>query len=251
MFGLFKSRKPLEPLDHERRKYFENNLLWLNQEFPEPPLHQRKIFTPTEQDFPIKWNHPEESARQALKIIAENMQLGCNEIELDFYDNGIKELNMGGSPIFLETDPETPEAAGLYHHKNDNGQYEISLSTEAIKRPDTLIATIAHELSHVKLLGQKGLEENDECLTDLATVFFGFGVFNANTAFQFYQASDRWGYSNLGYLKQEEWAYAIALLAFLRNEDEPAWSKYLNVTLKKDFERSLEYLVENEQFLFQ
>ncbi len=250
MFNLFKAKKPFEPLDYEQRKYFENNLLWLNQEFPEPPIEKRKVFRPTYIDFPIQWENSEENAKQVLRIVAENMQIDLNEIEIDFYDNGIKEINMGTSTIFLETDTDIPEASGFYHGKNQNGCYQISLDRGNLDKQSSVIATIAHELSHVKLLGQKNMEVNDEQLTDLATVFFGFGIFNANSAFQFFQQRDRWGSRNLGYLTQEEWAYTLALLAFIRYEDKPDWSEYLNATIKADFEKSINYILENEETIF-
>ncbi|MBI1184479.1 hypothetical protein GC194_09415 [bacterium] len=172
-----------------------------------------------------------------------------DEIELNFY-NSVKEINIGTSVVFMEADTENPEAAGFYHHEKVDGKYRISLDEALFERPYSLIATIAHELLHVKLLGEKKLEENDEMLTDFTTVFFGFGIFNANTSFQFYNQSDRWGYNNLGYMKTDEWAYALALYAFVRNEDEPEWKQYLNRTIKSDFDKCIRYMVDNENEMF-
>lgn len=244
------NRQSSEPLDSVLRKFFENNLLWLNQEFPDPPIKERKVFT-TLEDLNITKKVTEDKALQVLKLVATQMQLEPAEINLTFFENPTKEIDTGSSTIFLETDPETPEAAGLYHHKDENGIYTISLDAEILERPEAMVATLAHELAHVKLLGQLGLEENDEHLTDLATVYFGFGVLGANNAFQFYQTADRWGYRNLGYLKQEEWAYALALFAYIRYEDEPSWSPFLNKTIKKDFDRSLKFIQENTDKIFQ
>ncbi|MFN9800243.1 MAG: hypothetical protein ACK54P_09535, partial [Bacteroidota bacterium] len=127
MFNFFKSNKKYEPLDREHRKYFENNFLWLMQEFPELKIEDRRILTPTISDFPIKWNKSRDNAIEALKIISGNMDLDPNEIKVDFYDNGLKEINMGTSVIFLESDPENPEVAGLYHDEKVDGKYSISL----------------------------------------------------------------------------------------------------------------------------
>ena len=250
MFNFLKPNKKYEPLDKELRKCFEYNLLWLMQAFPDTKIEERKILTPTPSDFPIKWNRSRENAIEALNVICNNMNLDPNEIELDFYNNGLKEFNMGTSVIFLESDPENPDAAGLYHHEKVDGKYSISLDEALLEKPESLIATIAHELSHVKLLGEKKLEQNDEMLTDFTTVFFGLGIFNANCAFQFYKQNDRWGYSNLGYLKIEEWAYALALFAFIRHEDEPQWKAFLSKTIKSDFEKCLSYMIENEEEIF-
>lgn len=250
MFNLFKSKKHHEPLNYELRKYFENSFLWLMQEFPETKIEERKILVPTKEDFPITWNKSQENAYDALRIICHNMEIDPNEVEVDFYDNGIKEFDMGTSVIFIESDPDNPEAAGLYHHEKVNGKFQISIDQALIESPDSLIATIAHELAHVKLLGEKKLEENDEMLTDFTTVFFGLGIFNANMSFQFDRKTDRWGYRILGYLKVEEWVYALALLAFIRNEDNPSWKEYLSRGIKSDFEKSLKYMIENEKEIF-
>ena len=108
-----------------------------------------------------------------------------------------------------------------------------------------------HELAHAKLMGHAKMDYVDEYLTDLATVFFGFGIFNANTAFQFRQSNDGWSWSDLGYLKIDEWAYALALLAYLRKEKNPEWAQYLNPSVKKVFEKSAQFISENENSLFQ
>ena len=250
MFNFLKFNKKYEPLDYESRKYFEYNLLWLKQEFPEPKIVDRKVLTPTSTDFPINWNNSTDNAYEALEIICRNMQIDSNEIELDFFFTGLVEINMGNSVIFFESDPQDPKPAGIYHPDKLNGKIQISLDEALIEEPDSLIATIAHELAHVKLLGEKQLEYNDEFLTDFTTVFFGLGIFNANTAFNFRQNMDGWGYTNAGYLKIEEWAYGLALFAFLRFEDTPEWRSYLNKTVKNDFDKCLRYMIENEEEIF-
>ena len=77
-----------------------------------------------------------------------------------------------------------------------------------------------------------------------------WAFFNANAAFQFYNQTDRWGYRNLGYLDIEEWAYGLALFAFIRYEDNPDWKKYLSRTIKSDFNKCLQYLLKNEKDIF-
>ncbi|MCL2247002.1 MAG: hypothetical protein FWC10_07820 [Lentimicrobiaceae bacterium] len=246
--NLFK-KKNYEPLDYEWRKYLEQNICFLDGLFPEPTLDKRKVFLPTKTDFPIQWNSSKENVYEVVKIVAENMQINPNEIEINFYEEGLVEINMGGSTLFLENDTKEARTAGLYHGKNKTGKYEISINTNILNNPVQLIATVAHELSHVKLLGEKKADD-DEYLTDLATVFFGFGIFTANASFQFSQEKDRWVYNASGYLKHDEWGYALALFAFMRYEDNPEWITFLNPTIKKEFEKSIRYMIENESEIF-
>lgn len=250
MINFFKSKKIERPLNQELREYYEHNLLCLIHDFPEPKIEDRVVLTPTIEHFPIDWEENESDAYQALEYISNNMQIDPNTISLDFYDSAIKEFNMGNLVIFTEPDPENPEALGLYHLEKENGKYCISLNRELLKKPENLIATLAHELSHVKLLGEKELEFNDEKLTDFTTVFFGLGIFSANSAFKFTNEFDRWGYETAGYLTIEEWAYALALFAFIRHEDSPDWKQFLNITIRRDFEKSLNYMIDNENDIF-
>lgn len=56
------------------------------------------------------------------------------------------------------------------------------MALRELDEPEHMIATLAHEIAHIKLLGENRMEENDEIMTDLKTLFFGLGVFNANAA---------------------------------------------------------------------
>lgn len=251
MFNFLNRNKKFVPLNKELRGYFENNFLWLMQTYPQPPIEDRRILLPIKRDFPFQWDKTEEDcAYEALGIICENMQIDPAKVTLDFFSNGPTEIDMGTSVIFMQADPDSMQAGGLYHGEQLDGSFQISLEQSLLESPNSLIATLAHELAHVKLLGEKKIEENDEMLTDFATVFFGLGIFNANTAFQFYNQTDRWGYRNAGYLNIDEWAYALALSAFVRNEDNPEWGAYLTKTIKGDFEKCLRYMIENEDQVF-
>jgi hypothetical protein len=63
----------------------------------------------------------------------------------------------------------------------------ISYVPALLKRPDHLIATLAHELAHYLLATARESppceKEEGEFLTDLAAVYLGFGVFLANARF--------------------------------------------------------------------
>jgi hypothetical protein len=122
--------------------------------------------------------------------------------------------------------------SGLYAAESQ--KVRIRIDSSHLDDPESLVATYAHELAHAHLLGQgRILPDEPDCepLTDLATVFFGLGIFGANVAFRqesyFLGNHHATSQSRQGYLTVEQWAYALALFACLRGEQRPAWVRYL------------------------
>ncbi len=216
-------------------------------EFPETKIDERKILIPDTDDFPIQWNRKRTNAFEALEIVCQQMQISVDSIDLNIEEATIKEFDTGGSVIFLEPDNDAPQQ---YQGTNAAGKYIITINEDLLKKPNTLIACLAHEVAQVRLIEENRIDQSDGMLADLTTVFFGLGLFNANASFEFGQEFDRWGYNRLGYLKLDEWAYALAVFAFLRKEVNPPWEKHLSKTLTADFEKSMKYIVENETEVF-
>jgi hypothetical protein len=114
-------------------------------------------------------------------------------------------------------------AAGTFSAKTGNTVI-ITYEEKMLNEPMKLVSTLAHELSHY-LLASTSVplpvdKDEEEFLTDLTSVFLGFGVFMANTAFQFDQFNDGniqgWKTSRLGYLPENDLVYATAL--FIRRK---------------------------------
>jgi hypothetical protein len=91
-------------------------------------------------------------------------------------------------------------------------------------RPDTLVAVLAHETAHA-WRDVHALEVFDraaeELLTDLTTVYLGFGVLTTNAAWQFRASGDglssSWEKQETGYLDFRTFAYLLALVAHARD----------------------------------
>jgi hypothetical protein len=138
-------------------------------------------------------------------------------------------------------------AAG--HHRTRDGRSVIGIHDDQARRPMALVATVAHELGHALLLGG-GLitadREDHEPLTDLLTVYFGLGIFSANSAFEFSQeARGRYSYtstSRLGYLTEPMYGYGLARFAWLRGESRPSWARYLDTNPGTFLKRGLRFL---------
>ncbi|TKB24058.1 MAG: hypothetical protein E5W69_08365, partial [Mesorhizobium sp.] len=101
------------------------------------------------------------------------------------------------------------------------GAMTITYNPAIVPKPMKLITTFAHEICHPLLLSVSeeppGGSEMEEFATDLAATFFGFGIFNSNTAASFTQYRDTatgtqgWSFERQGYLSPAERAFALAL----------------------------------------
>jgi len=251
MFKGFK-KKAICPVPVEDVRWVRWAFSWLINNFGEELYDNKQILVPEYSSFPIQYNGQRESAEETLKIVAIQMDVLPEDIHLSIYAEGTNSIGTGGifqSEVFVEQ--QGGHSGGLYWGRNEeDNKYHIGLEQKVLRDPEEIVATLAHEIAHIKLLGEGRLTENDEPLTDLATIVFGFGIFNANAAFHFKNTFDSWGYKRLGYLSQMQWGFALAYWAYSRNDDNPDWIKYLSADLRSDFKKSMQYILENEQLIF-
>ena len=254
MFGLFSNKNDnVCPLDQEMRLWMENSFLWLATQFGQDTILSKKVLEPTPQDFPFRYDGSQTSLIKTAEIVAAQMDVNLEEVNLQTYDENIKAFDGEmGHRMFTEVDRDSKEklAAGLYFEINKNGKYDIFIEQQNLSQPENLVATLAHEFAHIKILGEKRLDFNDELLTDLTTVVFGLGIFNANASFRFYQGFDSWGHNSVGYLKQQEWGYALALYAYYKEEKSPGWVKHLTKNIQSDYKKSECYIYANQDKVF-
>ena len=85
-----------------------------------------------------------------------------------------------------------------------------------------------------------------EPLTDLATVFFGLGIFSANALLRDRSSHvgnwETWSTSRQGYLAAPVWGYALALFARLRDEAKPDGIHFLRPNVRSPCRGGLAYL---------
>jgi hypothetical protein len=254
MFNLFsKNKNPQCPIDNDQRLWMENAFLWIATQFGQDNIRNKPMLYPNPECFPIKYDGSVDSLLQTAEIVARQMEIDFSEINLATFKQNIQEFQGEfGHRLFTEVDKEASEklAAGLYFDKNESGKYDIFIEEKSLRDPEGLVAVLAHEFAHIKILGEKRLGQNDEFLTDLLTVAFGLGIFNANSSFKDFKTFDSFGHNSLGYLKQQEWGYALALYAHFREEDSPAWVRYLGSNIRSDFMKAQAYILANKEKVF-
>ena len=241
------------PVSERSRLWLENAFLLLLIFFGKENTQQRPVLTPHHSDFPIQYGGTEETAFDTMKIVAAQMEVPFDSIQLAFYDDEMREVSTGspfGGKIYLGALKEDQIASGVYLGQTEDGKYELWLNRKNLSEPESLVATLAHEIAHIKLLGENRIKENNEPLTDLTMVIFGLGIFGANVAFKTTQTFESYGWSSGGYLSQMEWGYALALFAHLRQEQSPKWINHLTTNVKSDFLLGQQFILANPDAVF-
>lgn len=236
MFGF---RAPRLPVTSEQKAWVDRRMDWLTQEFGESRLRAVRVIHPTPEFFPDPYHGKAEDLETMFRRVCEYMAVDSARIEPYLYCDEGPQLGPG---LHIERE----RAAGLYHHGDIA---RIGIEAAQLTDPMSLVATIAHELGHVLLLGDGRIsreEADHEPLTDLLTVFLGMGIFGANACFRDSAWSAAgwhgWRTSKLGYLPQPVWGYALALFALRRNEPSPDWLKHLRPDIRAPFKASRHHL---------
>lgn len=241
---MFWNKKGKLPITIEDKEWVEESLLFLRENFGTEHFDNLKTITPTKNFYNITFKGNEEDAEFILKRTMEIMSIEDSKINLVFFSD--QPIEMADGTILstpADINGSWKSAAGIYEEKND--EKTIYIEREQLKNTISLIATISHELSHLILLGENRIEENDEYLTDLTAIAYGFGIFIGNSKFQHstFQNSTNFGWqmSNQGYLPEQIIAYSMAWLSKHRKESTE-YKQYLNKTMGKYFSQSEEYL---------
>lgn len=231
-------------VDEETKQWLETCFQWLIDEFGEEGVRQTLVVLPTEEFFPDRFSTEEYDIRVLFKTVCEYMETDSRRFKLCFYEDEFDQLRR--KLPFHEGSHK--DAAGFYSESAD--KYIIGLQIQDPVNQENLIATMAHEIAHGKLLGERRIcadDENHEYLADMLTVFFGMGIFNANSAFNFSQFTSSltqgWQASRQGYLTEEMFGYALAMFAYVRGETSPSWTQHLKTNVRHYFKGSLKYLL--------
>lgn len=245
MFGWF---KPTCPVDPRAKRWIEERLDWLTDQFGLDVFTRRAVILPLEEFFPDPYNGGYDSVRTLLDRVCGYMDADPGNVELEIMDDREQLGLVNSDGHFL------PQAAGLYDEQED--KIVIHVAHSELHNPMAIVGTLAHELAHLRLLGEQRVDPeifDNELLTDLTVVFHGMGIFLANSPRIWRAGITTWpdtGERRSEYMTQPMLAYALAHTAWFRNDSKPAWMRALRPDARAPFKQSLRYLFEtrNSQF---
>lgn len=237
-------KKPL--LTEEDRLFQVECFKWLLTHFGGDDFYKKaQLVLPTRDYFPSIVDSEASAAQSTLKQV-------------------MKYAGMEEWPVTLQAQEEDPDQRvaptltvqnveqsplGTFS-MNEKNEATITYNPKITADPTQMVATFAHELAHY-LTGTApepppGGWENWEFATDIGATFLGFGIFQANAAFNFRQHASMdaigWQASGGGYLTEVEHSYALAIFLRLKGvEPEMAFS-HCDANVKGYLKRALDEL---------
>ena len=235
MFGWGKAECPVAA---QFRPWFDARARWLVESLGRDRTRNAVVMLPTQEYLPGAFDASDASIARLYEIVCRHMGVDPAVLRLELIEapsnhEMMRKLGLwdiGGTEHF---------AAGLY---DEQGHPRVRFDLGQDKGLISRVATLAHEVAHYVLLGEKrltGKEKDHEQVTEMTTVFLGMGLFNAN-GFLWQKPDGAFG--RLGYFDASHWAYTLALFAWFRGETKPAWAEHLRSDVRTPFERGLRFL---------
>lgn len=256
MFGF----SPKLPVTDEQRIWVDEGFKCLEKLLGRHRVLEAKVVEPTAEDFPDTYDKTPEALERLFSRVCTYMRVDRASIKLEVFPDETEELR----DLLPAWSAGGQGPAGVYLHAHqresktgdDDDRMVVAIRSSMMKDPLSLVATVAHELGHVILLGGDLMTpdmEDHEPMTDLLTVFLGLGIFAANSAARFKQFQNErkigWSTQRLGYLSERVFGYALARFATERGEVKPDWARHLSPNVKSDFKNSKRWLEQNPQFV--
>jgi len=252
---------PKRPLAAEEWEWQLAGFRWLLEEFEGLDKHRAGILaTPDGACFPDSKQTGDARAAELLAQIMTIADIADWPVRL-VLDDGEPELRAVSQMHALT--PETGWAMGTFQMVEDGAGgwlAEIVASRQQIGNEAALVATLAHEVAHYLLSSTErpvpGGEDCHELLTDLAAVFFGFGIFLGNAARFSHHTQGELGTQyggwfvagSQGYLCERALMTALAISETLAGRDPMAAAPYLKPHLAHDLTQATRYIAKRDIF---
>lgn len=241
MFGLFKT-KPLLESDQVDWQFQCFKWLLRNTGGMRVFHEEKNLIKPTEEFFPHGGNTQAELVESIFRQVKQHS--GMSDWPCRLQAQKADPSVIVAPTVVLQGAPSSP--LGSFACDSEKEEITITYNPASVSNPMSLISTFAHELAHY-LTGSfqeepPGGWENWEYATDVAAIFLGFGIFTANSCFNFSQYTSvdtqGWQTSRQGYLSEPEVLYAHAIFCCLMDLPAKESLQHLKSSLRGSFKQA-------------
>jgi hypothetical protein len=174
---------------------------------------QSPIVLPTAEFFPDVWRGDAPSVRRMLRRIMSYGGLGELGFEVELYDQGAEALHLHTEGVH-----HVDDAAAWFAGLDDDGTAHFGVASYHLDDPEALPGTLCHEVAHAYRARHQLTyfdDVEDELLTDLTTVFLGFGLLTTNLTHRYRRRHESPTHDSIeremgGYLSPVAMSFALA-----------------------------------------
>ena len=159
----------------ERREWLLDRLRRLIRRRGHRRFLRGRIFEPIDADFPDRWTPDRAGVGRLVQRLMRHAGLGRLPLDVRLADapRAVHAIDGDGRP------GSTSGAAAWFHGIEEDGRCRFGVDEGELRDPMTLVGVLSHEVAHAyrhHFVLQSETNEEEEQLTDLTTVFLGFGA---------------------------------------------------------------------------
>lgn len=210
---------------------------WLVDRFGWQQMRDAQVAIPTSEYFPLMQHGSHTEAEQTFAAVCRYLGVEQEHVRLEIVS---EEAERDGSDDEADATVTT-----------------VRVPESMLSDQETLIAAMTRLVMLERLARSgnlTGTEIDASWLVELATVFFGMGIFGANVAVQHRETTDGalrwWTVRRHGHLPARVYGYAMALFAVTRREHRPAWARMLGHDASDAFGRGVKFLTKTTDCVF-
>lgn len=189
------------------------------------PFVSAPLLEPRREHFPDHWRPDALGVeRLALRLLS---YAGLPELEavVELYqgERAVRSIDAGGNATAWSHKGAAAWFAGI-----DGGRRLFGAEASKLSVPDMLAGVMAHEVAHAfrhrhHLDGRE--RQVEEELTDLTTVYLGFGILTTNASYRYRAEGEtmgggthtRWSHEGVGYLSSKAMSFLLAVQVVVRD----------------------------------
>lgn len=239
MIGRLFAHKP--PLDAQSAQWIVDTHAWaLRSLDPNVFQGQRFLVTPTNEHFPGREDNPHGMAKLIFSKVVE--YAGLTHWPLRLSDPNSPRADVQLSPLLSSQSESQPPQKAI----------SLDYDPRLIGNPEALISHFAQSLAHHVALRSTepppGGMQNWPQLTEMLTVFMGFGLMTVNSAFNYRPPTcgsggcSGGGAERQSFLSQYDLTYALALFCKTREIPKQDVLRHLKSSLRGFYKQSLKDL---------
>jgi hypothetical protein len=205
------------------------------------------ILTPSDDDFPDPWDGSVRAAHRITQRLMHHAGIGALRISLTALPDD-------------EAAPDDAWDAGTagWFSGIEDGRARFGIQPKEIDDPDSVVGIMAHEVAHAWRQKHEQIDpdrDTEELLTDVTTVFLGFGILTTNATERYRSwrmlratASKT---KSMGYLPAPAMSWLLALQASARDDERElsAIRRYLEPSQKGWLDEAMEEIAADPRYL--